>query len=363
VASLKSGAYDTMTNDELYRLVLNNGYNFLLSNCLLLLVKILDFEDRRSERLLERGHTRLQQGDQRDVRDLRRNVEKRCNEFLRSLRAPGVPYQVEKGEKGIFTSAGLEQSLLPLTPFAHQAGFHYNLRHSFLELVRALNGACTYQGRDVYVFDPTFIAWAFKIAAGQFERALALHAAGRPTQVSQEDLAFSSLFSSLNMNDNSPPTRYAVRPAYSQTSTALASSSVYPQPPPVTPPRRLHTTTALPPPSQAGAWSPPPAPRYSIASPIRSPQSAISSPYRSVSTCTVCSQTGHTSKSCPNTKCYRCKCPRTECGSLMSRFGSSNYYYNAEHTNSLCLVEQLGNGFGHMSFDCPINPSTPQRRR
>src|SRR5579862_6774058 len=122
--SLKSGAYNDMSSDELYDLVLENRYNVLFPNCLLLLTKIINFEDCGGDRLQEKGFARLRQREERDVRDLRRNVEKRCDEFLRSLCAVGVPFQVEKGGKGLFTSAGLNKSLLPLGPFEHQSGFH-----------------------------------------------------------------------------------------------------------------------------------------------------------------------------------------------------------------------------------------------
>jgi hypothetical protein len=97
--SLGSGAYDDMTNDELYDLVLGKRYNVLFSNCLLLLVKIINFEDRGGDRLQDKGFAQLRQKEERDVRDLRRNVEKRCDEFLHFLRAAGAPFQVEKGGK------------------------------------------------------------------------------------------------------------------------------------------------------------------------------------------------------------------------------------------------------------------------
>ena len=114
--SLKSGAYDDITNDELYDLILEKRYNVLFPNCL-----------------------------------------------LHSLRAAGAPFRVEKGGKGLFTSTGLNKSLLPLRPFTHQSGFHYNLRLSFLNLVSVLNGAYTYQGRDTYDIDRNELARAFRL--------------------------------------------------------------------------------------------------------------------------------------------------------------------------------------------------------
>ena len=288
--SLKSGAYDDMTNDELYDLVLEKRYNVLFSNCLLLLVKIINFEDRGGARLQDKRFAQLRQREERDVRDLRRNVEKRCDEFLRSLRAAGAPFQVEKGGKGLFTSADLNKSLLPLGPFTHQSGFHYNLRLSFLKLVHVLNGAYAYQGRDVYNIDRNELARAFRLAAGHLEWALAQHAASTRRRVPEEDLAISSRFNSLTIN--SSPQKYAARPGFSQTRAAPAPSSAYPQSPPFTPSRRPTQATA-PPLSRAAAWSSPPAtPRFGVVSPISSQQAASSSQFRSVPTCTECNKPG-----------------------------------------------------------------------
>jgi hypothetical protein len=315
--SLKSGAYDDMTNDELYDLILEKRYNVLFPNCLLLLVKIINFEDREGDRLQDKGFVQLRQREERDVRDLRRNVEKRCDEFLRSLRAAGALFQVEKGGKGLFTSAGLNKSLLPLGQFTHQSGFHYNLRLSFLHLVHVLNGAYTYQGRDTYDIDRNERARAFRLAAGYLEWALAQHTANTRRRAPEEDLAISSSFNLLTINSSPQQAKYAARPGFSQTRMAPAPSSAYPQSPPFTPSRRPTEATA-PPLSPAVAWSSPPAaPRFGVVSPIRSPQAASSSQYCSAPTCTKCKQTGHSSPSCPKTQCYRCKYPRTEDGSVM----------------------------------------------
>ncbi|MCJ1360603.1 MAG: hypothetical protein MMC33_010611 [Icmadophila ericetorum] len=181
--SLKSGTYDDITSDELYDLVLEKRYNVLFPNCLLLLVKIIDFEDRKGDRLQDKGFAQLRQREELDVRDLRRNVEEICEKFMRSLRTTGASFQVEKGGKGMFTSAGLNKSLLPLGPFAHQFGFQYNLRRSFLKLVQVLNSAYTYQGRDVYNIDRNELAQAFGLAARQLEWALAQHVAGTQRRV------------------------------------------------------------------------------------------------------------------------------------------------------------------------------------
>jgi hypothetical protein len=318
--SLKSGAYDDMTNDELYDLILEKRYNVLFPNCLLLLVKIIKFEDRGGERLQDKGFAQLRKREERDVRDLRRNVEKRCDEFLRSLRAAGAPFQVEKGEKGLFTSAGLDKSLLPLRPFTHQSGFHYNLRLSFLNLARVLNDAFTYRGRDVYDIDRDELARAFRLAACYLEWALAQHAASTPRRFPEEDLGISSPFNLLTVNSSSQQTEYPARPGLSQTRTAPVPSSANPQSPPFTPSRRPTAATA-PPPSRAAARSfPPAAPRFGGVSPIHSPQAASSSQYRSAPACIECKQTGHSSSSCPKTQCYRCKYPRTEDGSVMLLF-------------------------------------------
>jgi hypothetical protein len=307
--SLKSGAYNDMTSDELYDFILERRYNNIFPNCLLLLVKIINFEDRGGDRLQDKGFAQIRQREERDVRDLRRNVEKRCDEFLCSLRVAGAPFQVEKGGKGLFTSAGLNKSLLPLGPFTHQSGIHYNLRLSFLNFVQVLNGAFTYRGRDTYDIDRNELARAFRLAAGYLEWALAQHIANTRRRVPEEDLAISSLFNSMTINSSPQQTRYAARPGFSQTRTAPAPSSAYPRSPPFTPPRRPTGATA-PSPSRAASWSSPPAtPRFGVASTIRSPQAASSSQYRSAPTCSTCNQTGHSSPSCPETQCYRCKYP------------------------------------------------------
>jgi hypothetical protein len=318
--SLKSGAYDDMTNGELYDLVLEKRLNVLLANCLLLLVKIINFEDHGADRLQDKGFARLRQQEERDVRDLRRNVEKSCSEFLRSLRAAGAPIQVEKGGKGLFTSASLDKTLLPLRPFTHQSGLHYNLRFSFLNLVRVLNDAHTYQGRGAYDIDRNELARAFRLAAGYLEWALAQHATSTLSRVPEEDLALSSRLSSLTINSSSQQTKNAARPGFSQTRTAPAPSPAYPQSPPFTPSRRPTATTALPL-SQPAAWSSPPAAtHFSGVSPIRSPQAASPSQYRSARACTVCKQIGHSFSSCPKTQCYRCRYPRMKDGSVMLLF-------------------------------------------
>lgn len=254
--SLKSGAYNDMTNNELYDLVLEKRYNVLFPNCLLLLVKIINFDDHGGYRLQDKGFTQLRQREERDVRELRRNVEKKCKEFLRCLRISGEPFQVKRGGKGLFTSAGLNRILLPLESFAHQSGFHYNLRLSFLKLVRILNSAYTYKGTDIYDVDRNDLAQAFRLAASHLEWALAQHAASIWRQVPEEDLAISSLFNQLTINSSSQQTKYIPRPGVSQTRTAPAPSS---------------------------------------------------SRYRSAPTCTKCKQIGHSSPSCPKTRCYRCK--------------------------------------------------------
>jgi hypothetical protein len=318
--SLKSGAYDDMTNNELYNLVLEKRYNVLFPNCLLLIVKIINFEDHGGDRLQDKGFVDLRQREERDMRVLRRNVEKRCREFLESLRAAGLPFQVVKGEKGVLTSASLDKSLLPLRPFTNQTGFHYNMRHSFLNLAQVLNGAYTYQGRDVYDGDKNELARAFRLAACHLEQALAQHATSIQGQVPGEDLAISSQLNSLTIDSSPQQTRYPARPEFSQSRTAPAPSYVYPQSPPITPSRRPTAATASPLSRASARWSPPAAPRFGVVTPINSPQAASSSQYRSAPTCSNCKQTGHSSPSCPKTQCYRCKCPRTEDGSVMLLF-------------------------------------------
>ena len=329
--SLKSGAYDDMTNDELYNFILENRYNVLFPNCLLILVKIINFEDRGGDRLQDKGFWELRQREDRDVRHLRSTVEKSCKEFLHSLRAAGAPFQVEKGEKGLFASVGLNESLLPLGPFRHQYGLHYNLRLSFLNLVQALNSAYTYLGRDVYDVDRNELARAFRLAAGYLEWALAQHAA------STQRLALSSWFNPMTINSSPQQTKYKARPGFSQTTTVSTQSPAYPQSPPFTP--SPHSTEAtVPPLSRAAGWSylpvppvswtagwsyppappvswtaglyPPAAPRFGVVSPIHLPQPASSYQYRLAPTCTECKQSGHSSPSCPKTQCWLCKYPR-----------------------------------------------------
>ena len=307
LGSLKSGAYDDMTGDELYDLVLEKRYNVLFPNCLLLVIKIINFEDRGSDRLLEKGFAQLHQREERDIRNLRQNVKKRCDEFLRSLRAAGAPFQVERGERGLFASVSLDKSLLPLRPFTHQSGFHHNLRLSFLQLVRVLNNAYTYQGRDVYDIDMNELARAFRLAAGNLEWALAQHTASKRRWVPEEDLAISSQLNSLTINSSPQRTNSAARPNFSPTRTAPTRSSAYPLSLPFTPLRRSIGVTAL----------PPAASRFGGASPIRSVQAASSSQYHPGPTCTVCNQIGHSPPRCSKTQCFRCKCPRMKDGSVM----------------------------------------------
>jgi hypothetical protein len=315
--SLKSGTYDDMTNDELYNIVLEKRYNITLPNCLLLLVKIINFEDRGGDRLQEKGFAQLRQREERDVRDLRRSVEKNCDEFLCSLRVAGAPFQVEKGGEGLFTSTGLNQSCLPLTPFTHQSGFHYNFRISVLNLVDIINSAYTHKGRGVYDIDWNELARAFKFSASRLEWALAQHVATMRRRVPEEDLAISSLFNLLELNNSSQHTEYSARPRISQTRSEPAPSSAYPQSPPFRSSQRL-TEATTPSFSRTAEWSfSPAAPRFGVVTPIRSPQAASPSQFRSAPTCSACKRTGHSSPSCPKTQCYRCKYPKLEYGSVM----------------------------------------------
>jgi hypothetical protein len=321
--SLKSGTYDDMTNDELYGLVLENRYNVLLPNCLLLLVKIINFEDHGRRRLQDRGFTRVLQREERDMRDLRRNVERRCDEFLRSLRAAETPFQVERGGNGLFTSVGLNRSLLSLRPSTYFSGFHHNLRLSFLNLVTNLNGAYTYQGRDIYDIDRNELARAFRTTACHFEWALAQHVASTRIRVPEEDLAILSGLNSLKINNNPQQTSDA---AYqeSQIRTAPAPprgpSSPYPQSSLLTPSRRL--TEAITPslPQTAASSSPPAVSRFGVVSPNRSRQAVSLTQYHYDRTCTECKQTGHSSRSCPKTQCYQCKHFKIEDGFIILHF-------------------------------------------
>lgn len=319
--SLKSGTYDDMDNDELYEFVLRKRYNVLFSNLLLLLVKITNFEDRGADRLQEKGFKSLRQQEERDVRDLRRNVEKKCKEFLRSLSAAGVPFQEEKGKKGVLTSAGLNKSIASLAPSTHQSGFHYNLRLSFLNLVHFLNGAYTFRSRGLYDVDRKELTRAFRFAARHLEWALAQHVTSARRRFPEEDLAISSQLSSLTITNGSRETNSLARPRIPQTrmAPAPAPSSAYPQSPPSTPPRLTSvSSTTL---SRVSPRSPPPAaPRLGVLTPAQSPQAARSSQYRSAPPCTNCKQIGHSYSKCPKTECYKCKYSKTEEGYVVLLF-------------------------------------------
>jgi hypothetical protein len=315
--ALESGTYDDMTNDELYDLVLEKRYNVVFHNCLLLLTKIIHFEDCGDDRLQEKGLEWVRQQEEHDVEDLGLNVEKRCDEFLRSLRAAGVPFQVEKGRKGLFISASLDKSLLPLRPFKHLSELHYNLRLSFLNLVQILNGAYTCQGRDVYDIDMKELAQAFRRAAGSFEWALAQHVASTRRWVPQEELATTSQLQSLVINRSPQQTNYIARPGISPPRTVPAPSSVFPQSQPSTPSRRPTTATVSPYSRSAALSSPPAPPCFGVVSPARSQQAAISTWSSSARICKECKETGHSTSSCPKAKCYICKYPRAEDGSVM----------------------------------------------
>lgn len=235
------------------------------------------------------------------MRNLRRNVENRCYEFLCSLHPAGAPVHVGKEQKGLFSSAELTKILLPLGPFTHPSGFQHNLRLSYVNLVTVLNGAYTHRGESR--FDRSELTRAFSQAAGYFEWSLAQHAASVLRQVPEEELAISSQLSSLTINSSPQQTQHKARPLSSQARPAPAPSSAYPQSPSSTPPRRPTLSTAPP----LSASSPPATPQSIIMSPILSPQAASSSQYRSVRTCTNCKQAGHSSPSCPITQCYKCE--------------------------------------------------------
>ena len=307
--SVKSGALDGMTNDELWDLISEERLNTIIPNCLLLLLKIINFEDRGAARLRDKGFANLSQREERDVRHLRRNAKERCEELLHSLRAASAPLQVEKGGRGLFASAGSNMSFLPLVPSAQQTGLHYNLRLSLLKLVQTLNGAFTYRGRGDYDADRNELARAFRLAAGHLEWALAQHAASTRTRAPEADLAISSQLSLLTISSSPRQTEREGRPRFSPTRLAPTPSSAYPQTPPSTPPRRP-TSTAATPTSRGALWpSPPAAPQFGVVSPIRSPQVAASPRHGSAPTCTNCKQSGHGSPRCPKTQCYRCRYP------------------------------------------------------
>lgn len=340
-----------MTNDELYHFVLENRYNTIFSDCLLLLDKTINFEAHRGVRLEEKGFPQLRQKEERDVRNLRRGVEKRCDEFLRSLRAAGALFQVERGGKGLFTSAGLGESLKPLRIFSKQSGFHYSLRKVFFNLVCTLNSAYTYKSGGVYDIDKDQLAQAFELAATHLEWAMAKHVASIRRRASEEVLEITSQLNRVKLDSSPQQAKKADRPGFLHTKMSPTLPSASLQSPPFTPPRRSTQVTTSPF-SQATLQSSPPAtPRFGARSQIRSPQSSSASQYRSVPICTVCKKTGHSAKNCAKTQCYRCEQPQC------------NYYQGVKRANPVYFLKRLGNNFGHMSFDCPINPSTPQRRR
>lgn len=226
---LHAGTYDDMTNNELYHLFLDRDYNLLLPDCLLVLIKIIRFEDHKSDQLQSKGFERLRQKEQRDVRDLRRNVERRCDEFMHSICAAGAPLQMKRGGQGLLTTASLTKSLSSLGPSSHHSGFHYDLRLTFRKLVQNLNGAFTYKGRDIYTIDRNKLNGAFRDATGYFELALAQHSVSTQSQLLEEDLEISSPFNSLSITGSYQQTSPLTRPESSQTRTGPVPSSADPR--------------------------------------------------------------------------------------------------------------------------------------
>lgn len=176
-----------MTNNELYDRVLEERYNLLLPNSLLLLTKIINFENYGSHRLQGKGYSQLCERVERNAWDLKWHVKNKCWGFLFALREDEVSYQLEIGGKGVFTPAGLNTILSRLEPFRHQSGFIHNLHFSFQNLVRNLNGAFTYQGKDFYEPDTIELARAFRLAAIDLEWDLAQHAASTSRLTSNVD--------------------------------------------------------------------------------------------------------------------------------------------------------------------------------
>lgn len=316
--SLRSSSYDAMTDDELYDLVLKSHYSVILSNCVLLLNKIINFEDRGGDRLQDKGFEGLRQREERGVRHLRRDVEKKCEEFLRSLRTAGAPFQVENGGKGVFTSLGLSNTLLSLGPSAHHSGLQYNLRLGLRKLVLVLNGAHTFRGQGVYGIDRNELARAFKTGADCIEWALAEHATSRRGLVPEEEIAISNQLGSLTINSSPPQTTHIHRHRVSQPTTPPGPPPAYGQPLLLASPRRSASLTASSP-SQNAAWSPPRAAQFGFTSPISSPQAASS--FQSLrKPCSKCRRIGHSYATCPEVKCYQCECPSTD-GNCISTGG------------------------------------------
>jgi hypothetical protein len=139
-----------------------------------------------------------------------------------------------------------EQEPSPLGPFYVPVWVPLQLRLSSLDLVHVLNGAYTYQGRDIYDADRNELAPAFRLAASHLEWALAQHAASTRRRTSEEDLAILSPFNLLTINSSPQQTEYAARSGFSQTTTAPGPSSAYPQSPPLTPSRRSIEATTPP---------------------------------------------------------------------------------------------------------------------
>jgi hypothetical protein len=296
--SLKSSAHDDLTSDELYNLCLKERYNFIICNCLLVLVKIINFEDRGNDRLQSRGFAKLAQQEKRDVRDLKRNVEKACEALLRSLRAAGVSLQAQRGVKGLYTSADLNNILLPLRPCVRHSGFQYNLRLSVSNMAIALNGAYTYKGRGIYSADRDELARAFRIGASYVEWAMGKHAASTQSRTPPEDLTISSRFNKLTVNSSPQRTR------------VMHTTTILPYTPASVPAKWTRIEYTEPSSSRTATRSPSlTESRFGLASPARARRSPSTSQYRSASSCTQCNQTGHTFGTCPKTKCFQCKWP------------------------------------------------------
>jgi hypothetical protein len=311
--SLRSGAYDDMNNNELYDHILEKGHNFLFSSCHLVLNKINKFESRGAKNLQDKGLKQLHQREERDVRDLRRNVEQGCDEFLRSLGADEAPFHVEEGEKGLFTSDGLTKSLLFLGPFEHHSGLLYNLRLSLRTLVHILNDAYTCQGKNVYKINKYKLAWAFRRAADHLEWALAQHIASTQNGALEEDQEIPSQLDLPAAVISPQGTTGTTRPGLLHTETAPNLLSTDPQSPPTTPARRARTPTTPPPLVRAAKTAPSALPvspaelKVGIVLPIPPSPVASTSRYRRATICTTCKLPWHRPDVCPKTKCFNCK--------------------------------------------------------
>jgi hypothetical protein len=304
---LMSDAYKDIADSELYSFIQKRQPNVIFPNCLLLLAKIIDFRDRKSNRMQDLGWLYWRQRDECDIWDLRERVEKLCEEFLLSLHPEPARIQTKEGEPALLTYVGLNKCISSLGPFLFQSKFHYDLRRSFLNFLHYLNSAFRYRAPGDYFVDTDALAHAFEIASLSLEWTLERHEARLTGSTPQEVAAMTSPFQQREKKYGSQSAMSAARPVYSQTKTMPVLAPALPLSPPPTRSRATNAATA-PPSSHSSVWpAPPPLLRMGLLSPDRTPKDTASSGTRAGGFCKKCSVTGHNFRNCPKTDCFQCK--------------------------------------------------------